>query len=81
MLGNKTGRSGQASRNRNGRRERATRGAFCLWIATYAAAVAAIVTVHALGGAPAAPDIDPSHHATRAGASPAPLVARADMNG
>jgi uncharacterized membrane protein YhaH (DUF805 family) len=65
------------------RRERATRGAFYLWMAAYAAIVVAIVAVHAIGGA-SAPDGEPTRQATRSGVSlgpVVPVVAQADVNG
>jgi len=66
------------------RRERATRGAFYLWMAAYAAVVVAIVAVHAIGGAAPAPDTEHTRQAARSGVSLGPVIpaiAHADVNG
>lgn len=65
------------------RRERATRGAFYLWMATYAVVVVAIVAVHAVGGNSAGPDTGQGRQATRAGVFLGPTipVVQADVNG
>lgn len=67
----------------NRRRERATRGAFYLWMAAYAAVVVAIVTIHAVSGTAQEPEAGHSQQATRAGVSLGPVipVAQADVNG
>jgi hypothetical protein len=63
------------------RREKATRGAFYIWMAAYAAALVAIATVHGLGPAPA-PEMH-DQQATRGGTLIGPLVPilRAGANG
>ncbi len=72
-------------RNHGGsrRRERATRGAFYLWMAAYAAVVVAIVAVHAISGGSGHSETGHTQQATRAGVSLGPVipVAQADVNG
>ncbi|MCX5578071.1 hypothetical protein [Kaistia terrae] len=65
------------------RRERATRGAFYLWMAAYAAIVVAIVAVHAVGGNSVDPDTAQGRQITRAGAFLGPTipVVQSDVNG
>lgn len=80
MRKNDTNRSGNGSH----RRERATRGAFYLWMAAYAAVVVAIVAVHAIGGATSEPDTEQTRQAAQSGVSLGPVipvVAQADVNG
>jgi uncharacterized membrane protein YhaH (DUF805 family) len=73
----------EATKGGSRRRERATRGAFYLWMATYAAVVVAIVAVHAVGGNSVDSDSAQSRQATRAGVSLGPTISvvQADVNG
>ncbi|WP_336800728.1 hypothetical protein [Kaistia sp. MMO-174] len=76
-------RTNDENQSRAGRRERATRGAFYLWMAAYAAVVVAIVTVHAMSGNPSKPDDEHLQQAIRAGVSYGTVipVVQVDVNG
>ncbi|BCP54608.1 hypothetical protein K32_32250 [Kaistia sp. 32K] len=68
------------------RRETATRGAFYIWMAAYAAALVAIVSVHEFSGRPAetpAPEQQATHGATHGDMLLGPLVpvVQADVDG
>jgi len=76
-------RTNDENQSRAGRRERATRGAFYLWMAAYAAVVVAIVAVHALGGSASKPEDEHTQQAIRAGVSYGTVipVVQVDVNG
>ncbi|WEK49981.1 MAG: hypothetical protein P0Y66_20275 [Candidatus Kaistia colombiensis] len=76
-------RTNDENQSRAGRRERATRGAFYLWMVAYAAVVVAIVAVHTLGGTAPKPEDGHTQQATRAGISYGTVipVVQVDVNG